>query len=366
VQVEVTGVTSLQAKRREAFGAEFGVPVFASAAEMLPAVDVLDICTPPYAHEEAILAAAAAGKGVLCEKPLTGAFGPAGAGDAWRGDQADKVEMLAEVVARLGRIASAVRDGGALFGYAENFVYAPAVQKEREIIATTGAQVLRMIGEQSHSGSHSPSYGIWRQSGGGSLMGKACHPLSGVLYLKRVEGLARDGQAIRPATVSARTHELTRLESFRDAGFVRTDYRDIEDFGFIHVTFADGTVADVYSCEFVLGGVYDYIQVFANNHRTMCHISTAGLVDTYNPKGEQFADIYLAEKVSTQEGWSRSAPDENFSGGYLAEMQDFMTAAAGGTAPQADLDLALDTITTIYAAYLSAQRAGAEADIPLL
>ena len=47
--------------------------------------------------------------------------------------------------------------------YAENWVYAPAVQKEREIVVKTGAQILRMIGEESHSGSHSPSYGIWRR-----------------------------------------------------------------------------------------------------------------------------------------------------------------------------------------------------------
>jgi len=33
-------------------------------------VDLVDVCTPPGAHAEAVLAAAAAGKAVLCEKPL--------------------------------------------------------------------------------------------------------------------------------------------------------------------------------------------------------------------------------------------------------------------------------------------------------
>ena len=108
------------------------------------------------------------------------------------------------------------RDGG-FFGYAENFVYAPSVQKEREIIEKTGAQILRMTGEESHNGSASPVYGIWRFAGGGSLIGKGCHPLGGMLYLKRVEGLARDGKPIRPGAVSrARTHQITRLPGYRD------------------------------------------------------------------------------------------------------------------------------------------------------
>lgn len=35
-----------------------------------PEIDVVDICLPPHAHEEAALAALAAGKHVFCEKPL--------------------------------------------------------------------------------------------------------------------------------------------------------------------------------------------------------------------------------------------------------------------------------------------------------
>jgi len=41
-----------------------------SLDELLEAVDVVDVCTPTFAHPEIVLAAAAAGKHVLCEKPL--------------------------------------------------------------------------------------------------------------------------------------------------------------------------------------------------------------------------------------------------------------------------------------------------------
>jgi predicted dehydrogenase len=333
---------------------------------MLDHVDVLDVCSPPYAHEQAILAAARAGKAIICEKPLTGCFGPAGAGAEFRGDRASKRAMLEEVMQRLERIAGAVRKSGVMFGYAENFVYAPPVQKEREIIARTGAQVLRMTGEESHNGSHSPTYGFWRLAGGGSLIGKGCHPLTGMLYLKRVEGLARDGRPIRPARVTARTHQITRLPGYRDLGLIRTDYHDIEDCGCMHVTFEDGTVCDTLTSELVLGGIYDYIEVFANNHRARCHLSPAGLMDTYNPRGEQFQDVYLVEKLSSKEGWAPAAPDENFTLGYQGELQDFITCAAGGGQPQSDLELALDTTATIYAAYVSDEQKGTEVEVPRL
>ena len=271
--------------------------------------------------------------------------------------------MLREIIDRLGRIRKAVEDAGVSFGYAENFVYAPGIQKEREILEKTKCQILRMTGEESHNGSASPVYGIWSKAGGGSLIGKGCHPLGGILYLKRVEGLVRHGKPIRPATVSARVHEITRLPDYQDLGLIRTDYRDIEDYGFMHVTFEDGTVADVLTSEIVLGGIYDYVEVFANNHRSRARLSPAGLLDLYNPRGEAFKDIYLMEKVSTQEGWSFAAPDEGFTMGYQGEVQDFITSAAAGVQPQSELELALDTTLTIYAAYCSAQNKGVETEI---
>ena len=35
-----------------------------------PAIDVVDVCTPPGSHPEIVEAAAEAGKAILCEKPL--------------------------------------------------------------------------------------------------------------------------------------------------------------------------------------------------------------------------------------------------------------------------------------------------------
>ncbi len=364
-EVEIAGVTSLREESRVSFGRRHGISAYQDAGSLAADVDVLDICSPPYAHEENILAAASAGKGIICEKPLSGYFGPENASARYRGDKDSKTKMLKAVVETLKRIADAVADSGSFFGYGENFVYAPGIQKEREILEKTGGQILRMTGEESHNGSHSPVYGIWRKAGGGSLIGKGCHPLGGMLYLKRIEGLTRDGRPIRPKSVCSRTHQITRLENYRDEGLIRTDYHDVEDYGFMHVTFEDGTVADVITSEIVLGGIYDYVEVFANNHRTRCHISPAGLMDVYNPRNSQFAGIYMMEKISTKEGWTQAAPDENFTIGYQAELQDFILSAAEKRKPQSDLGLALDTTATVYAAYASDAADGREVEIPL-
>ena len=366
VEAEVVGVTSRRRESREAFAKERGIQAYPDIGAMLDHIDLLDVLAPPYAHEEGILAAAAAGKAVICEKPLTGYFGPKAGDDRYRGDRAPKQPMLDDVAERLQRLARAIRKSGVFFGYAENFVYAPSVQKEREIIEKTGAQILRMTGDESHNGSASNAYGFWRLAGGGSLMGKGCHPLGGMLYLKRVEGLARDGRPIRPAAVTARTHQLTRLKGYHDAGFIRTDYHDIEDYGIMHVTFDDGTVCDAITSEVVLGGIYDYIEVFANNHRTRCHISPLPMAETYNPKAAQYEDIYLVEKISTKEGWAPASADENLTMGYQPELQDFVSCAAEGREPQSGLDLALDTTATIYAAYVSDEKKGKEIAIPLV
>ncbi len=361
VNVEVVGVTAKSPESREAFALTRGIKSFDTFEALCGAVDVIDLCTPGSAHEPLAVAAFQRGKHVIIEKPFTGFYGP-GTQD-FRGDTFSKEVMLREAMASCDRILTAARAAGKQLGYAENWVYAPAITKEAEIVKKSGAQILWMIGDESHSGSHSPYYGIWKFSGGGSLVGKGCHPLSAILHLKRVEGEATGGKAIRPATVSARTHEITRLKNFRDAGFLRTNYEDIEDYGQVHVTFEDGTVADVFSTEIVLGGVHNWLEVFANNHRTRCNLNPVDALVTYNPREEFLKDVYVTEKIGTKQGWSNPAPDEDWQHGYPQEFQDFMTSFAANRSPLSSGELARDTIAVLYSAYVSAERRGAEVNL---
>lgn len=354
--VDVIGVTSARKESRDAFAARHGIRAYDSVEQMLPDVDLLDINTPPSSHLDYALAAAAAGKHVLIEKPLTGFYGSP--------EQHSKRAMLDAVVKDCARLKAAVDRAGVVLGYAENFVYAPSVQKEREIVEKTRAQILRMTGEESHNGSHSPVYGIWSIQGGGSLIAKGCHPLGAILYLKRKEGLVRTGAPIRPATVSARTHSITRLPSFENRGFLRANYLDTEDYALLHVTFDDGTVADIMTSELVLGGIYDFVEVFANNHRTRCRISPVNVIDVYSPRHAEMKDVYLLEKLTSNEGWIPASPEEGWSLGYGAELRDFIAAVRERREPESGLDLAIDTTLALYAGYVSADDRGREVEVP--
>jgi predicted dehydrogenase len=363
VDVQLAGVTSPTAERREAFARESGATAYPDLAALLPHVDVIDVCSPPATHEPVALQAIEAGKHVVIEKPFTGAFSPPSR--SFAGNPAGTEALLRDALDSADRIVQAAERRGVVLAYAENWIYAPAVQKEREIVEKTGAQILWMLGGESHSGSHSPVYGIWRHAGGGSLIGKGCHPLSACLYLKAVEGRARNGRSVRPATVSCRVHEITRLPGYRDRGFLRTDYEDVEDYSQLHVTFDDGTVADVFATELVLGGVHNWLEVFANNHRTTCRLNPVNLLDTYNPEAGQFRDVYVVEKIGTKEGWSHPAADEEWQQGFYAEIQDFVEGCQSGRRPQSDGEIARDTVAALYAGYVSAERKGAEVPVPV-
>jgi predicted dehydrogenase len=70
--VELVAVADVEQDRREKFAETYGAKPFASLDEMLASadVDMVDICLPTYLHREAVGKVAAAGKDVLCEKPM--------------------------------------------------------------------------------------------------------------------------------------------------------------------------------------------------------------------------------------------------------------------------------------------------------
>jgi predicted dehydrogenase len=258
--VEVVGVHTIDTEGGKQYARQRDVRFFDSLDPLLDEVDVIHVCTPPSAHEVISVAGLSRDKFVICEKPLTGYFGDGS--DAFRGDRFSKQDALDAALASVERILEAERRSQGRLLYAENWVYMPSIQKEREILEKTGGQILWIHGEEAHSGSHAEYYGHWKHGGGGVLIGKGCHPLTAALYLKRVEGRTRDGNPIRPKTVSARTHAVTRLPGFRDEGHIRCDYHDIDDFSAMHVEFEDGTIADVFASDIVVGGIHNWLEIF--------------------------------------------------------------------------------------------------------
>jgi predicted dehydrogenase len=103
IDVKVMGVTSLTKEHREDFARKRGIKAFNSLEEMLPEIDVIDVCTPGYAHEEVSITSLEAGKHIVVEKPFTGYFGPSGDKD-FKGNIFPKEKMLEEAIASARRI----------------------------------------------------------------------------------------------------------------------------------------------------------------------------------------------------------------------------------------------------------------------
>src|SRR5579859_6770355 len=68
--VKVVGIVGLDRAKAEKLAATCGAQAFESLDAALPYVDVVDICVPTHLHLDFTLKAAAAGKHVLCEKPI--------------------------------------------------------------------------------------------------------------------------------------------------------------------------------------------------------------------------------------------------------------------------------------------------------
>lgn len=364
VKPEVLGVYSPTKARRDLFALERGIASYDNVDKLIEDSEIVHILTPPDSHEKLAIQALEQGKHVVIEKPFTGYFGDGS--ESFRGLSAPKEPMLRESLESIQRLRETERKSVGKIFYAENLVYAPAVQKERSILEKTEDQVLWMYAETSHNGSASEYYGYWSFSGGGSLMGKGVHPLSVALYLKYVEGRAKNGKVIRPVSVSSRIHAITRSPHYKGSEFIRSEYHDIEDYGMMHVVFEDDTICDIVCSELLMGGVKNYVEICATGHRSLCNINPNTAMQTFVPSGAHFSDIYTLEKISTKEGWTNTSPDESWFHGYQHEMEAFYSDAVKGREPQSDSLLASDTIACVYASYVSSEKKGAEVSIPLV
>jgi len=316
-------------------------------------LDVIDICTPPNLHASMIVEAMEAGKHVICEKPLTGYFGRE-EDKTPIGKHVPKVLMYERVLEEMERGCAAIRKTGKLFMYAEDWIYAPAVSKTAEILRATKDKILFMKGEESHSGSHAAHAAQWAMTGGGSLLRMGCHPLSTMLYLKQVEAKAR-GEAISVASVSCDVGNVGACLQSGERAFIKAKPTDVEDWGMLTVTFSDGTKAAVFSGDMILGGVRNLLETYTSGGSLFANITPNTQMMSYQTDEEKLASVYMTEKVDRKTGWQYICLEEEWTRGYLQEIQDFMECATTGRQPLSDLALAYETTRVNYAGYWAAE-----------
>lgn len=355
VDVEVAAVAA-RGDKVVAFAQHHNIPrVYRSFAELIAdgELDVIDICTPPNLHAEMIVASMQAGKHVICEKPFAGYFGREGDTQPI-GKHVPKALMYERVIEEMDRTRAAIERTGKLFMYAEDWIYAPAVTKTAEIIKATKDKILFMKGEESHSGSHAAHAAQWAMTGGGSLIRMGCHPLSAVLYLKQVEARAR-GEIIRVASVTGDVGNVTAGLKPEERTYIKANPVDVEDWGTLTATFSDGTKATVFSGDMIMGGVRNLIETYTSGGSLFANITPNTHLMSYQTSEENLANVYITEKVDRKTGWQYVCLEEEWTRGYLQEIQDFMECAATGRQPLSDLALAYETIKVNYAGYWAAE-----------
>ena len=318
-----------------------------------PDIDILDICTPPATHLDFAEKALAAGKHVICEKPLTGFFGRSE--DIHPiGNTVSRHEMYKEVIARLDSFKKLCEASPCRFFFAQNDVYAAAVQQTAEVIKLRKSKILYQQGEYSLKGSSSPVAGEWRFAGGGSLARNGCHPLSSILYLKSVEAAVHQ-TVITPLSVIADVGVTTTGLLPEAKRGIAANPIDVEDFGTLVLTFSDGSKATVTSTDVVVGGTQNTLNVYCNDAAFRCNTMQHDAWRTYFTDEKGIEQFELAEMIPFKQGWTNALVADEVLRGYVGEMQDFVAALIYNKPACSQIDLACQITKIIYAAYLSAE-----------
>lgn len=166
-EARITAVCDVVQENRERMAEHVGgARAFSDIGEMLRQADIdaVDVCLPHHLHRDAIVAAAAAGKHVLCEKPLCLSM-----------EEAEEIRQ-------------AVRENGVTLMCAHNQLFYPAMQEAKGVMeegVLGRIYQIRTIDTFFNRGV-SANAG-WRASramvGGGELIDTGYHPTYMLLYL---------------------------------------------------------------------------------------------------------------------------------------------------------------------------------------
>ena len=316
-------------------------------------IDIIDVCTPPYIHEDMIIKAMKAGKHVICEKPLSGYFGMEGDKEPI-GINVSKVKMYDELIKKLDNLKKIIDTSKTKFMYAENFIYAPAVKKAAEILHKKKSKILYAKGEESLKGSSSPVAGEWAKTGGGTFIRTGAHPLSAILWLKSQEAVARN-EKISVKTVFADMGRITPSLSEYEHRHIAAKPIDVEDCATVIITFSDNTRAVIIATDTLLGGSKNYLELYCNDAVINCKITMSDIMETYFLDEDRLNDVYISEMLPSKTGWNKPFLEDEIIRGYTDEMRDFIECVYHNKEPKSGFNIAYDTTKIIYAAYKSAE-----------
>ena len=282
-------VYSRRADRAEAFAREWGIQKHTTnMAEAIndPHTDVVVVGLPNFLHKEAILMAAAAGKSVLCTKPLAM-------------NAAEALEIL-----------ESVEKAGIFHGYLEDLCYTPKTLKALTSVQSGAVgQVTWTRSREAHPGPHSDWFWDHKQSGGGAIIDMGCHCIE----------IGRNfiGKHVRPLEVMCWADTVVKpIEAEDNAiGLIKYESGAISQFE-VSWTYRGGM-----DLRDEVAGTEGTIRL---DHwlRTGFEVFTAARTDEY-----------VVEKADNQTGWLFPVGEEVHALGYTHMFTDMFDALDSGNRP---------------------------------
>jgi predicted dehydrogenase len=269
-------------ERAAAFARRWEIPHHTTdlkAAVEHPDTDVVVVGLPNDLHEEAISLAAAAGKAVLCTKPLA--------------RSADEARRILDIVERAGVFA----------GYLEDLVYTPKTRKAVDAVRGGAVgEVLWVRSRETHPGPHSAWFWDARKAGGGAIVDLGCHCIEIIR--------AFVGKGNRP--VAAMCWKDTLVHPI-----------DAEDNAIALVRFESGAIGQ-FEVSWTFRGGMDLRDEVAGTDGTIWlnHFLRTGF-EMFSSAG---SGGYVAEKAETEAGWLFPVGDEVDELGYTRMFTDMFDA----------------------------------------
>jgi predicted dehydrogenase len=286
---KVTTVYSRTQASADRFAKEYGATLATTdmtAAIVDPRTELVVVGLPNHLHEEAVLAAAKAGKGVLCTKPL------------------------GRTAAEAYRMLQAVEKAGVFAGYLEDLVYTPKTLKALQSVAAGAlGTVLWARSRETHPGPHSDWFFDKQLSGGGAIIDMGSHCIE----------IARNfiGKNIRPVEVMC-------------WGDTQVHPIDAEDHAVGMVRYENGAMGQ-FECSWSFRGGMDLRDEVSGTEGTIWlnHWLRTGF-EMFTATGQ---NGYVAEKAEGDKGWLFPVGDEEASLGYPTMFDDMFAAYDAKKAP---------------------------------
>jgi myo-inositol 2-dehydrogenase/D-chiro-inositol 1-dehydrogenase len=323
---EILAVTSATEAHAKAFAERHKIPHwFTDFRKMfeMPELDVVVLGLPNDLHCEATVLAAAAGKHVICEKPLCL-------------NLAEADEMI-----------DACQRANVKLMYAEELLFTPKYVRLKQLIDEGALGTIHLVKQsEKHDGPHAAWFWDTQRSGGGVTMDMGCH---GIEFFRWLMGGPNGGKASIKSV-------------YADMGtYVHGDKTNGDDCTTLIFKLDNGVTAIAEESWAKPGGMDDRAEVYGSEGVAYADVLRGNAIHAYSKKGYGYA----VEKAGATQGWSFPIYEEAWNYGFPQEMAHFLDCVRNDKQPLSTGEDGKAVLEAIFAAYASA-RQGRRVELPFM